>query len=289
VPGCWIPVTRRAASINAVLQGSALWCAPESSPAKFQSRSVREAHGDPFGESRHAVRAQGIQAAQLLDSGSTASGSPVLQGSALLRTPESSPAKFQARSAREAHGDPFGESRPRFMRKGFKVPSCWIPAARRAAARFCRGLPYCAPEASPAKFQARSAREAHGDPFAESRHAVRAQGIGGARSGRVKQKIPCKAWDFLLGVTEPPQSPVFCYAVCRAFLPPEGAPDTSRKACCWISIAWRAPEHGFTVNQAIGGVMGGLLTATNFASTADGVAKNAPKSALMRILDGTSF
>jgi hypothetical protein len=93
--------------------------------------------------SRHAVRAHGIQGTQLLGFGSAASGldEPGLQGSALLHAPESSPAKFQARSAREAMAIPSVKAAMRFVRKGFKPPSCWIPVARRAAARFAGVCP----------------------------------------------------------------------------------------------------------------------------------------------------
>jgi hypothetical protein len=57
--------------------------------------------------------------------------------------------------------------------------------------------------------------------------------------GAVAPKSKTHAWVFDFGVTEPPQSPVFCGAVCRAFFSPKGTG-------------------------------GGLLTANKFASTAGG-------------------
>jgi hypothetical protein len=53
-------------------------------------------------------------------------------------------------------------------------------------------------------------------------HPVRAQGIGGARSGRVKNKKLCFAKIFIFDAAEPPQSPVFC-----------GAKNAPKKCCAY--------------------------------------------------------
>jgi hypothetical protein len=68
--------------------------------------------------------------------------------------------------------------------------------------------------------------------------------FNGGREAVASTKKSMRSIDFFVDVTEPPQSPVFCYA---AFPSPEG------------------------------GHMGGLLTAAQIDSTAGGSAKNAPK------------
>jgi hypothetical protein len=54
-------------------------------------------------------------------------------------------------------------------------------------------------------------------------------------------------------------------------------PIRHAKRVVGFQVARRAPGHGFTKFRAEGDTMGGLLVASKCASTAGGVAKNAPK------------
>jgi hypothetical protein len=155
----------------------------------------------------------------LLDSGSTPIRLEVLQGSALC-APLIKMARISGSSGAAKRTAILSRKRPRFVRKGLSP----IRHVERVIGfhehadpprGFAGVCPMCALDQDGTNIRVIGSREAHGDPFAQV-FPVRAQGIGGARrngsslSGRVKEKIPCKAWDFFLDVTEPPQSPVFC-------------------------------------------------------------------------------
>jgi hypothetical protein len=50
-----------------------------------------------------------------------------------------------------------------------------------------------------------------------------------------------------------PVKPGFLRSRLPVYLAPEGVPDTSREACCWMAVARRAPDPGFTKIDANGG------------------------------------
>jgi hypothetical protein len=71
-----------------------------------------------------------------------------------------------------------------------------------------------------------------------------AQGIGGVRSSRARNKNLCKARIFIFAVTEPPQSPVFC-----------GVPQFAvlRKKCALVNRGEGLHYRGFSfIMETIG-------------------------------------